>query len=184
MSVITIYYLYRNADICKEVHKMKENELMRLIHVSQLYYEENMTQAEIAKEMKTSRPSVSNLLNKARKEGIVKIEILSYQHTNIGISQELCHRFNLKSCKVVTAQEKSFNCAAEILLEFLPKTNILGLGWGYNVNKIIDSFPQNEVTRNFRGIVCPLIGTATVPHRGYHPNELATDFCHKTGFDA
>ena len=54
---------------------MKEKELIRLITAAQMYYEENMTQAEIAKSMGISRPSVSNLLNKARREGIVKIEI-------------------------------------------------------------------------------------------------------------
>lgn len=162
---------------------MKEKELIRLIRISQLYYNENMTQAEVAKEMGISRPSVSNLLNKAKKEGIVKIEILSYHHTNIGISQELCHRFNLISCNVVKLQHELFKGAANTLFELLPKTKILGLGWGYNLNKIIESFSENEVSNNYKGIVCPLIGTATVPHRGYHPNELATDFTHKTGFE-
>ncbi|PKM54989.1 MAG: transcriptional regulator, partial [Firmicutes bacterium HGW-Firmicutes-3] len=51
---------------------MKEKELNRLIHVSQLYYEENKTQSEIASDLDISRPAVSYLLNKARKAGIVK----------------------------------------------------------------------------------------------------------------
>ena len=63
---------------------MKEKELIRLITAAQMYYEENMTQAEIAKSMGISRPSVSNLLNKARRERIVKIEIKSFDSTSIG----------------------------------------------------------------------------------------------------
>ena len=35
---------------------MKEKELIRLITAAQMYYEENMTQAEIAKSMGISRP--------------------------------------------------------------------------------------------------------------------------------
>lgn len=162
---------------------MKEKELLRLIRVSKLYYEENKTQAEIAKEMEISRPSVSNLLNKARKEGVVKIEILSYHHTNIGLSQELCQRFSLKSCHIVMQPENFHKEAGEFLLSLMGKTKILGFGWGYNINKVIKTFPDIESKNSYKGIVCPLVGTATVPHRGYHPNELATDFSHKTGFE-
>ncbi|MGL4606534.1 MAG: sugar-binding transcriptional regulator [Eubacteriaceae bacterium] len=162
---------------------MKEKELIRLIRIAQLYYEENKTQAEIAKEMNISRPSVSNLLQKARKEGVVKIEVLSYHNTSIGISQELCHRFNLKSCHVVLDPDDIFKDAGEFLLNLLSKTKILGLGWGYNINKIVENFPDTDASKMMKGIVCPLIGTATVPHRGYHPNELATDFSHKTSFE-
>lgn len=163
---------------------MKEKELLRLIQISKLYYEENKTQAEIARIMDTSRPTVSNLLNKARTEGIVKIEILSYQHSNMGLSQGICRRFNLKTCHVVPATEDLHQAAAEVLVEFLDKTKVLGLGWGYNINKMIEAMSRTNSGTSTHGIVCPLIGTATVPHRGYHPNELATDLSHKTGFQA
>lgn len=46
---------------------MKEKELYRLIHVAQLYYEENKTQSEIARDLDISRPAVSYLLTKAEK---------------------------------------------------------------------------------------------------------------------
>ncbi len=163
---------------------MKEKELLRLIQISKLYYEENKTQAEIARTMDISRPLVSNLLNKARKEGIVKIEILSYQHSNMGLSQSLCRYFNLKSCSVVTAAEDLHQEAASVLVGFLDKTKVLGLGWGYNINKMIEALPRTNSGATAYGMVCPLIGTATVPHRGYHPNELATELSHKTGLQA
>jgi DNA-binding transcriptional regulator LsrR (DeoR family) len=104
---------------------MKEKDLLRLIQVSKLYYEENKTQAEIARIMDISRPSVSNLLNKARKEGVVKIDILSYQHSNMGLSQSLCRRFDLKTCQVVTAAEDIHREAARVLLDFLDNTKVL-----------------------------------------------------------
>ena len=170
---------------------MKEKELIRLITAAHMYYEENMTQAEIAKSMGISRPSVSNLLNKARRERIVKIEIKSFDSTSIGKSRELCNRFGLKSCQVVSCmddknetQERLYEAAVDFLLELLPKTRILGLGWGYNISRIIDILANRELTEQYSGKVCPLIGTATVPHKGYHPNELATDFARKTGFEA
>jgi len=163
---------------------MKAKELLRLIEISKLYYEENKTQAEIARIMDISRPSVSSLLSKARKEGIVKIDILAYQESNMGLSQGLSRRFNLKTCHVVESAEAFHQEAATVLLNYLDKTRVLGLGWGYNINKMIEAMPQKNDNETAQGIVCPIIGTATVPHRGYHPNELATDLSHKTGFQA
>ncbi|WP_373483394.1 sugar-binding transcriptional regulator [Acetobacterium sp.] len=161
---------------------MKEKELCRLIHVSQLYYEENKTQSEIARDLNISRPAVSYLLNKARKAGIVKIDVLSYHCTVRGIRHELCHRFNLKSCRVVTLPDDLYQLGADVLLEFLPKTKILGLGWGYNTNKIINVFAQQNQMGINGGIICPLIGATTAPQRGYDPDDLVSELSQKTGY--
>lgn len=160
---------------------MKEKELCRLIEVAQLYYEANKTQAEIARDLNISRPAVSYLLTKARKAGIVKIDVLSYLSTINGISHELCQRFNLKSCRVVTLPDDLYQIGAEVLLKFLPRTKILGLGWGYNLEKIIEAFPtENEECIN-GGIIAPLIGATTLPQRGYCPDNLVRGLCEKTG---
>lgn len=161
---------------------MKEKELYRLVHVSQLYYEENKTQSEIAEELEISRPAVSYLLNKARKAVIVKIDVLSYNRTIIGIRHELCQRFNLKSCYVVALPQDLYRVAAYLLLEFLPKTKILGLGWSYNISRIIDEFPQQSETGVNNGTICPLIGATTAPQRGFNPDELVKELSLKTGY--
>ena len=46
-----------------------------MVNVARLYYEQNMTQNEIAKELGISRPLVSILLTEARACGIVTITI-------------------------------------------------------------------------------------------------------------
>ncbi len=158
---------------------MKEKELCRLIHVSQLYYEENKTQSEIARDLDISRPAVSYLLNKARKAGIVKIDVLSYHRTIRGIRHELCHLFNLKSCRVVTLPDDLYQIGADVLVEFLPKTKILGLGWGYNIDKIIAKLKKSPGELN-SGVICPLIGAITAPQRGYHPDDLVKALAQKT----
>lgn len=163
---------------------MKEKELCRLIHVSQLYYEENKTQSEIARDLEISRPAVSYLLNKARKSGIVKIDVLSYHRTIRGLKHELCHRFNLKSCRVVTLPDDLYQIGAEVLMKFLPKTKILGLGWGHNTDKIIRAFAQHDQVGINGGIICPLIGATTAPQRGYHPDDLVKELAQKTGYTA
>lgn len=52
-----------------------EKKIERMVNVSRLYYEQNMTQNEIAKELGISRPLVSILLTEARACGIVTIRI-------------------------------------------------------------------------------------------------------------
>lgn len=52
-----------------------EKKIERMVNVARLYYEQNMTQNEIAKELGISRPLVSILLTEARACGIVTISI-------------------------------------------------------------------------------------------------------------
>lgn len=166
---------------------MKEKELIRLITAAQLYYEENMTQAEVAKAMGVSRPSVSNFLTKAREKGVVEISVKPFSSTTFGKARAIRERYGLKSCHVVeTAEDKKeverriCQEAVAVLLEQLPTTRVLGMGWGYNISRVVDAVMASKLEGRYTGQVCPLIGTATVPHRGYHPNELCTDLARKT----
>ena len=47
-----------------------------LLAAARLYYEQDATQAEIAVEMRTSRATVSRLLSEARRQGIVRIQVV------------------------------------------------------------------------------------------------------------
>lgn len=163
---------------------MKEKELLNLIQASKLYYEDNLTQKEIAKIIKMSRPSVSNLLNKARKEGIVKIEVLSYRDTHLGLGQEISRQFNLKSCTVIKKDEDPFVEAGKKLMTFFKKSRILGIGWDYHIYNMLKQLGEDTNAETRNGIVCPLIGAAAISHPGYHPNELVTMISNKTNFDA
>lgn len=50
-------------------------EQERLYRVAQLYYEQGATQAEIAEQLRVSRPSISRMLSDARAQGIVEIRV-------------------------------------------------------------------------------------------------------------
>ena len=163
---------------------MKEKELLKLIEASKLYYEDNLTQKEIATILKTSRPSVSNLLNKARKEGIVKINVLSYRDTRLGLAQEISRHYHLKSCTIIKQGEDSFSEADKSLIPFLKKSRILGIGWDYHIYNMLRGFKEPSDLDVTNGIVCPLIGAASISHPGYHPNELVTMISNKTNFAA
>lgn len=55
----------------------EKEKVQRIIEVSKLYYINDMTQNEIAKELGISRPLVSKILNDAKELGFVTIQIKS-----------------------------------------------------------------------------------------------------------
>ena len=61
----------------------KKNDISLLVEAARLYYEHDFSQQQIAQKLGVSRPGVSRLLNKAREQGIVRIEIRD--PSNLGI---------------------------------------------------------------------------------------------------
>ena len=78
-----------------------KSEILRLVEISRFYYEEGLTQAEIAKKLDISRPAISKLLSEARIRGIVKIEIKSPLESNERLLQALSSQFHLDGGLIV-----------------------------------------------------------------------------------
>jgi DNA-binding transcriptional regulator LsrR (DeoR family) len=179
--------LYR-VYILKDKGMSMDKETVRLVQVSKMYYEENKTQAEIAKLMGVSRPLISNLLSKAKDMGIVEISIKEPTVNNDILLNQLKNIYSLSGGLVIpsgttkTVNETALvNQTASLLAGILGDVRALGLGWGYILDRIIKRYNEVDVKKT-SGTVCPLIGTASIPNRAYHPNELITAFSMKSGF--
>lgn len=66
-----------------------------LIRVAKLYYEDNLSQSEIAKILGFSRPHISKLIGDARALGIVNIQIHDSLQTESSLERKIRLRFNL-----------------------------------------------------------------------------------------
>lgn len=55
-----------------------------LYAAAKMYYEEDATQAEVATQLRTSRATVSRLLSEARRQGIVRIEVVAPDQQGAG----------------------------------------------------------------------------------------------------
>ncbi len=66
-----------------------DEEIEKLIHVSRMYYDDGLTQNEIAKAMNVSRPLISKMLSRARDLGIVTITIKSPLQNNELVAAKL-----------------------------------------------------------------------------------------------
>lgn len=165
-------------------------EILKLVEVSKLYYEQNLTQLEIAKKMKISRPVVSKLLSEARTLGIVKIEIKSPIGTNALLLDQLSMMFNLQGGVIVPSgftgkkfdQQVLISQAALYIDRILPSLQRVGIGWGYTMGCLVDELKPVKTGKYPKGIVCPVIGTAPSELKWYQSNELTRIFAEKTGY--
>ncbi|MFV0335335.1 MAG: bifunctional sugar-binding transcriptional regulator/dihydroxyacetone kinase subunit DhaK [Tropicimonas sp.] len=111
-----------------------------LLWASWLYYEEGMTQSEIADVIGISRPSVVAYLAEARNRGIVNISIETDRLRSLSIAKALSEHFGLKDCLVIPGEggERSLidrlgAAGAQVLKGLLRSGDMIGVGWGRTV---------------------------------------------------
>jgi DNA-binding transcriptional regulator LsrR (DeoR family) len=68
-----------------------------------MYYEQDMSQEEIARTLGKSRPTISRMLAAAREQGIVHIDIRVPLDRAENLERALTERFGLSDCRVVVA---------------------------------------------------------------------------------
>jgi len=108
-----------------------------LVQVAELYYQQNLNQQDISKIFNISRPTVSRLLEEARRRRIVEIIIHSPIEKNYELSEKVREAFALKNCIVIDSnapyQETLKRCstaAANFLQSVLESNLVLAVSWG------------------------------------------------------
>ncbi len=126
---------------------LSDDKRALLAKVATLYYEENLTQADIARRLNISRPQVSRLLAESRQEGVVEIIIHQPVNRHASLKQDLLHRFCLKNVQIVSLNqvgyaqmvEKLGVLAARHLEEYLQDGMILGISWNTGVYQVVNA---------------------------------------------
>jgi deoxyribonucleoside regulator len=115
-----------------------------LIEVAKLYYESDLSQAEIARKFDVSRSLVSHLLKLSREQGIVEIRIHDSRSRVAQLRGRLCERFGLADAVVVPSstdvqQTRALvGRSAAALLEPLMKDNVrIGISWGTTLHQLV-----------------------------------------------
>ena len=162
---------------------LSAEERSQLVQVARLYYEDNLTQAEIAKKIGVSRPTVSKMLTKAKEEGIVYIEIRAVSEGNADLLKRLKQKFNLQGGLVVDNADHYWQEAANYLHTELCYERNIGLGWGYAIGEIVKELLVTG-SKQQEGSLYPLIGEAHIPNKGYHPDEMVKQWSEASGRNA
>lgn len=153
-------------------------ELNLMLRAACLYYEDGLTQREVARELGVSRPKVSRLLSQAREEGIVQINILDPFAEHSALEEELVAAFGLRQAVVaayagveVEALYRRIGfAAAEFLAHTLADGQWVGIGWGRTLHAAVTAL---DVRREARIQVIPLIGGMGQVAPSFQVNELA-----------
>jgi DNA-binding transcriptional regulator LsrR (DeoR family) len=112
--------------------------------VATLYYKQNLSQQEIAKKLKMSRPTVSRILSSCIEDGIVTIQIKSVASHQYELAKQVKVKFNLTYVSVVsnhTDREQILasigRTAAAYLNEYINQDTRLGISAGNTIAHII-----------------------------------------------
>lgn len=126
-----------------------------LVQAARLYYEEGLSQGEVARRMGLSGATVSRVLAAARERGIVEVRIhdpRSPVRRVAEVERQLVERFGLTAARVGTANAGSTDAlqvvgrlAADLFGERLAQMHRVGLSWGSTLEAFVAEVPERDV---------------------------------------
>lgn len=151
---------------------MENSDDIRLIvKIAQLYYEQELTQAQIAHQLGIYRTTISRLLKRGRELGIVTIAINYDYNDSLWLEERLKQKFGLKEAVVAPLESETGIYGAQLFERLLSPNAVIGFGWGRAVSALVEALPQSSQPRP---LVCvPIVGgpSGKLPSR-YHVNTL------------
>ncbi|VTS41842.1 sugar-binding regulatory protein [Streptococcus pseudoporcinus] len=157
---------------------MREEKRRMLAKLAYLFYVEGKSQTKIAEETGIYRTTVSRMLAKAKKEGVVRIEIADYDPNLFGLEEYVRQKYGLEKIDIVpndpddslaSTHSKVARTAAEVLRNTVRDGDKIGVSWGATLSSVIDELDPKSMT----GIsVCPLAGGPSHINVQFHVNTL------------
>ena len=120
-------------------------ELVLAASIARRHYVDGRTKIEIADEFRLSRFKVARLLEAARAQGLVRIEIGHAGTLDVETSGRLAERFGLRHAIVVDTPEDDVvslrrdlgRSAADLLTEIITPADVIGLAWARSVQAMV-----------------------------------------------
>ncbi|GHP14706.1 deoxyribonucleoside regulator [Lentilactobacillus fungorum] len=122
----------------KDVIKLEQS-----LQVAEMYFQDNLSQLAIAKKLGVSRPTVSRLIQYAKENGLVKIQIINPLVDSKVLAHQLEDKYDIE-CHVVpnnyggmtTIGDSVGKYAADYLTSIVRAGDIIGIGWGNTVHAV------------------------------------------------
>jgi len=119
------------------------------------YFLDGWTIKEIATELGVSRFKAARLLEWARAEGLVKIEIVNTVHSDVELSADLRSAFGLRDALVVAGLDgrsdavspELADVAALAVAEVVTANDVVGVSWGHTLDLLVDRLPGFSARR-------------------------------------
>lgn len=161
--------------------KLNEKEIVK---IASMYYEEGLTQAEIARQRGVSRSLISKILMDAKSEGVVEIIINSENAYTASLERKLEKQFNLKNAIIIDSfnlshdeiKKMTSQQAALYLKSIVEDYRSIGISWGNSLRGLVDHFP---FINHPDATVLPLIGGLSDDYFDIQSNQLCYDLARK-----
>ena len=149
-----------------------------MVRVCDLYYNQNISQQQIAKDLNLSRPTVSRILALARERGIVKISISNLEAVEYWeLERKLEKLYGLEEVIIVgegsspDKTKEALGAAAARYLEYTIKDgNTVGVSMGSTLYNVVSQVMYPEAKRV---TFVPLVGGVGRVRMELHANSLA-----------
>ncbi len=147
-----------------------------MAEVAAMYYQEGLSQQQIADRIAVSRSMVSYMLLEARQAGVVQIRINRPIPRDLQLELELENRFAIREAYVVVGGDAGYSeilelmgcCAESILGEILQDGMVLGISAGTSVSSAVRMLRPRRLPRVR---VVQLTGGFGAPHRSFDAAE-------------
>lgn len=155
--------------------------------VSYLYYEQGLTQQQIATRLRISRPKVGRMLKQARETGVVKVQF-DFQGFFPELEAGLKERYPGVECVVADSLDGSTEAllaslggtCAEYLDGWLRPREVVAVGWGRTLTAVAERVGWRLPGATF----VPLIGGYDEVGLDIHANSVAATFMRHTSSSA
>ena len=139
-----------------------------------LYYEERLTQEDVAERLGVSRATVNNLLQEARNRDIVSISVAPEYLQGVQLARQLCERYQIARALVIpggdpeTASERIGRAGARLLAQSLSPHDVLGVAWGRTVLALAHALPS---------LTLPTVSVVQIAGSAISTEEFSPEFC-------
>lgn len=167
---------------------MEKERLRLMVKVCQLYYQDRLSQQEIADLYRISRPQVSRMISAAREEGIVEIKVRNPFNNETSIEKELISSFNLKDAIVVDTTDDdsisgntSLARAGSVFFESVVRSgDIIGVMAGKTITAFINELSELQ-EKDLQ--VVPLVGGWGAKGAYWNANANVAQLAEKSNSD-
>ena len=136
-----------------------------LANIALLYYQEGLTQNDIATRLGVSRATIVNYLKESKERGIVDIRVNGQSLRSSLLSKELSARYRLTDvyvshvgpeAEVNFSLRQTARVAAMAFHDIVSPGDVIGVAWGETVKQVADNLPFRSIAKTE---VCQVIGS-------------------------
>jgi DNA-binding transcriptional regulator LsrR (DeoR family) len=167
------------------------DELRMIARVARMYYEWDMRQSEIAKQLDLSQATVSRLISRSKEEGIIRISVNIPSGVHTELEETLVKKFGLRDAIVVDSLEdnekmiqRDLGASAAYYLESAIRPNdVIGISsWSATLLAMIDAL--HPLPRKPGVKVVQILGGVGNPSVEAHATRLTSRMAQLVNGDA